>query len=404
MRKGNINSETFQYFNPDIRIAGVGLGPFGLVNYRHLAGLGYTIKAYDKDENIIKHMQKTGKHPYHFQQIRVSDRLDPVNTLEEAVDGADLVIMAVDSQNLRKAATAMKGKLKNGAVLLNLAKGLELGENNAEGKAKPLSDVVKESIEEENFSEGHNFHLAAGQGGVFAVDLAVGANVYMTMASKNIAIANDLSKIFRSERYHTQPWNDIRGVELAGAIKNVIAIGMGMGDEIRRRHSTFLRVELKDLPYAGLFNNRFKIEHSSLCGMISAYMNEMTELAVQLGAKRETFSIGVYACGGDLMTTCFSNESRNVRFGRRVVSESKKEHGLVPIEIYEEMKRKRETVEGFPATKAFYDMVHDLHKNNGKNEATAMRCALIRQSYKILFENKNPEKGIECLARYASLI
>jgi glycerol-3-phosphate dehydrogenase (NAD(P)+) len=407
MRKDNISPKTFQYFNPDIKIAGVGLGPFGLVNYKHLTELGYSVKAYDKDENIVKHIQKTGRHPYHFQHIHVSDKLEPVNTLEEAVDGADLVILAVDSQNLRKAATAMKGKLKHGAVLLNLAKGLELGESNTTGKAKPLSDVEKESLEEKNFSEGSNFHLAAGQGGVFAVDLAVGANVYMTMASRNTAIANDLSKIFRSERYHTQPWDDVRGVELAGAIKNVIAIGKGMGDEIRKIHSTFFGIKLKYLPFERLLNrknDRFQIEHSSLCGSISAYMNEMTDLAVELGAKRETFSMGVYACGGDLMTTCFSDESRNVRFGRRIVSESKKSSGLTPGEIYEEMRRKRKTVEGFPATKAFYEIAHSMYKSNGKKEAKPRRYALVDQTYKVLFENKDPEKSIECLARYASLI
>jgi glycerol-3-phosphate dehydrogenase (NAD(P)+) len=407
MRSKDITKDSFNYLTPDIKIAGIGLGPFGLANYKHLSQMGYKIKAYDKDKNIIKHMQKTGKHPYHFRNLHAGERVNPVSSLEEAVSGAELIILAVDSQNVRSAVRNMKEYIKPGAVILNLAKGLELGEKNNTGKAKFLSEVEKEELGQNSLSESDGFHLAAGAGGVFAVDLMFEANTYMTMASSNIRIANDLSKLFRSKKYHTQACDDIRGVELAGAIKNVIAIEKGIGDEIRKKYSTFMGVELRHLPFAELLaekNNRFKIEHSSLCGFISAYMNEMVDLAVELGAKRETFSIGTYACGGDMMTTCFSDESRNIQFGRMIAKESRKRNGKTPEEIYLEMKKNRKTVEGFPATKAFYEMAEEINRMRAARGDSKRVYALIDQSYKVLFKNKDPEKGIECLARYASLI
>jgi glycerol-3-phosphate dehydrogenase (NAD(P)+) len=389
----------YRYFRPDLNIACVGLGPFGLANCKHLTEEGYSIKAYDSDSDVIEHLRKTGRHP-RFKHVKLSERLCPVASIDEAVSDADLVIMAVDSQRFRGAVMPMKGKLKDGVVILNLAKGLEIGEGDR--KSMILSDVARDVLEEANFTEGNNYYLAAGGGGVFAKELIAGANVYMTMASKNPAVANDISTIFNSSRYHADPWHDIRGVELAGAMKNVIAIAKGIGDGIIAKNSIVMGIDLKNLPpeLVDRKKKRFQIEHSSLCGMMSAYMNEMTYLAIQLGAKKETFSIGVQACGGDIMTTCFSNDSRNLEFGRRIVSEREKH---TPLQIYEEMRsdRERKTVEGFPATKAFYMMVDDL--NEGKENSKKIPFMLISETYRVLFEKRDPEESIRFLAKCDSM-
>jgi|GEM_PF-1503022 len=375
MRKEQITDKTLKYFSPDIKIAVVGAGPFGYMNSRHLGELGFEHFLYDIDKKIITGLQHEGKHPYHFRQLRMNKNVRPTADLEEAVHDADLVVMAVSSQFVRNAARDIAQYLKKYAVILDLAKGLELGENNAEGKAKVLSEVIREEINEKGLADGLNCHIAAAGGGMFASDMARGGEVYITMASGNANVAEDLCNIFKAHDYYTQPWHDRTGVELIGAIKNVKAISDGIGRELRKTLS-------------------------SRAGFLSAYSREMKEMVCLLGGKPETFDIGVYACGGDVMATCMGNKSRNLEFGRRLVRGRKE--GKSPAGVYEEMRTERKTVEGYAATKAFHNIVKDpdMKIKMGGNSAV---FPLLTQTYRILYENKDPRTAIECLRRYAGM-
>jgi len=360
MKKENLKHAKLEHLDhQNLEIAVIGAGEFGYAMADYIAKLGYEPRLYDKDKKIMEGLTRKRRNPKHFTNIILNQNITPEPDLEKAVQDASLIIVAVPSKYVREAARQIKPCMQDNTVILSLAKGLEAIDNT---EARTPTQAITEEL------QGKEYALAVLSGGMLAKEFIKGQDdFYATIASQNNKVAKDLKEILRSQNFHLDTWDDPIGVELAGAFKNVVAITAGMGHALGKAHS-------------------------SICGFISAYSKEMEEIAIKLGAqRRETYSIKVQACGGDLMTTCFG-QSRNRGYGIRIV-EGRKE-GLTPKDVLEEMRKENKTVEGYETTRAFYQ----------QSQSLGLKSPLITQNYKVLYENKDPEQAIETLKRLAGRI
>jgi glycerol-3-phosphate dehydrogenase (NAD(P)+) len=334
------------------KVAVIGAGMFGFPMANYMAELGMPVYLFDVDNGVISELAEKRKHPYHFSFLELNDSVNASSCLEETVRGADIIITAVTSQQLRNAARSFKPYLEKRAIVLNLAKGLELGSN------KRLSEVLEEEL-----CEIENCRIAALSGGMIAEEFAKKEPLFANIASKRFKTSVFLEKILTSGTFFPQASHDLVGVELAGPLKNILAIAYGIGETLEYGPST-------------------------LAGFLAVYSREVKKLAVKLGASEETFSASSQAWTGDLYATC-NGKSRNKEFGRLIGL------GNDPEAMLERMRAEHKSVEGYSSTKAFYDIIID-------NGFEISKFPIICETYSVLYEGKKPKDAINYLIRIAS--
>lgn len=243
----------------------------------------------------------------------------------------EMIFFVTPSFAVRKTAREMKGKIPNGAILVSAAKGIE------DGTFLRLSQIISEETGEERL-------VAAVSGPSHAEEVGRGIPTGLVAASKDKKVAHRVQDALMCPTLRVYTSSDIVGVELCGALKNVLAISAGMCDGL------------------GLGDN-------SIAMLMTRGIAEMAELGSRLGGRKETFAglAGV----GDLIVTCTSRHSRNRRAGVYIGQ------GLSPKEAMEKVGA---TVEGYYAAKA---AVHLADK-------TGTPMPICREAYKILYEGKNP--------------
>lgn len=198
----------------------------------------------------------------------------------------------------------------------------------------------------------YNFYFAALSGGMIAEEVTKKFPIAADIACHSIEIGELLKSLFSSNHFKLQVTDDVIGVEIASALKNVVAIGAGIFD---------------GLGY----------EASSKSAYISEMAREMKQLAIVLGAKEKTFEIGGHAWTGDLLTTCFG-QSRNRYFGEMIGK------GIPVKEALDILEKERKRSEGYLSTKSFY-LVAKEHNINAN---------ILKQLYDILFEGKDVKECI----------
>lgn len=244
----------------------------------------------DVDEKIIQGVKK-GSHPYFFTDITPPTNLIATSDIQTTVTQADILILAVPAQIVRKALTNIKDHLKPSTILLNTSKALEDNTN------KRLSQVIQEITPNP---------LVILSGGMIAADVANGWPVGAELASIDKTALNKVHELFLPTTVHVEMTSDIAGVEYAGSFKNVIAIGAGI--------------------ISGL-----NLGASSKALFIAQSLKELETLSTALGANIETFHTASNAWMGDLMTTCFGN-SRNHYFGELLSKEKTTKEALEILE------------------------------------------------------------------------
>jgi glycerol-3-phosphate dehydrogenase (NAD(P)+) len=193
--------------------------------------------------------------------------------------------------------------------------------------------------------------MAVLSGPTFAKEVGDGLPTAMTIAANNAEFASDLAVALSADNFRAYTSEDMIGVEVGGAVKNVLAIGAGMSDGLGFGANT--RVAL-----------------------INRGLVEMTRLGVALGAKQETF-MGL-ACMGDLVLTCTDNLSRNRRMGLALAS------GMSIEEAKEEI---QQVVEGVMAAEAVNEVAQKL----------AIEMPICHQIYRIIYEGAEPREAVEAL-------
>jgi len=202
----------------------------------------------------------------------------PTTNLAEAVQSAEMVVGVVPSQHCRAIFSTASPHLSDGIILVSATKGLE---NNS---LLRMTEVIRESTH----ANERQLKVAALSGPSFALEVARGDPTAVTAASDSAEVSAAVQTTFTDSRFRVYTSNDVIGVELGGALKNVIAIAAGVCDGL------------------GLGNN-------SIAALITRGLAEMTRLVVACGGRAETMS-GLAGLG-DLVLTCTGGLSRNRSVG-----------------------------------------------------------------------------------------
>jgi len=250
------------------------------------------------------------------------------------LDGAELVVFVVPSQTVRQNARNISKLVKGNEIFACFSKGIE------DGTGKRMSQVITEEI--------NGAVAVAMSGPCHAEELGKGIPSAYVAACEDVRYAEFCQDIFMNKvfRIYTNP--DLVGVELGGAIKNVIALCAGISDGLGYGDNT-------------------------KAALMTRGLTEMTRLGVALGAKKQTFA-GLAGIG-DLIVTCTSMHSRNRRAGMLIGQ------GKTLNETLDEVKM---VVEGVTTTKATYGLAKNMD----------ISMPITTEAYKILFEDKNARNAV----------
>jgi glycerol-3-phosphate dehydrogenase (NAD(P)+) len=223
---------------------------------------------------IIENLRNTG---YLGNDFDLSESLRATTDFAEAARSADVVVMGVPSHGFRGVLTELAAELRPWVPVVSLVKGLEQGTN------MRMSQIVDEVL------PGHPAGILAGPN--IAREVAEGYAAAAVLAMPDQHLAAQLAQLFRTRRFRVYTTDDVVGVEMAGALKNVYAIAVGMGYSLGIGENTRAMV-------------------------IARSVREMSKLGEAMGGHRDTFS-GM-AGMGDLIVTCTSQRSRNRHVGEQL--------------------------------------------------------------------------------------
>jgi glycerol-3-phosphate dehydrogenase (NAD(P)+) len=308
---------------PDVTI--IGNTSWGNTLSTLLSDKGATVRLWTRSEGEADELNRRG-HGY-----------SSTSHIEEALDGADLVIWAVPSQRLRQNVNQVKKYLTNSMLLMSAVKGLEVD------SGKRMSQVLAEEV-----APPLSQQICVVSGPNLAKEISRGLPAASIIAAHDIALAERARKVVESPQFLLSTSDDVVGVELGGALKNIIALGAGMIDGL------------------GLGDN-------AKGAFIAWGWAEVVSLGVTLGASAGTF-YGLAGLG-DLIATCSSTLSRNHYVGYELAK------GRSLPEISASMPN---VAEGVATTMA----AHQLARNEG------LELPIINLTHGILFEGLSPSRAL----------
>lgn len=256
------------------KIAVIGAGSWGTALAISLANAGHRVSMWTRKPEHAEAMKADGQNKKYLPEIAFPETLTVADGMEDAIAGADLVMFSTPAQGFRGVLHQALPYLTSNMVLVNVAKGIE------QKSLKRLSEIVEEAI------PGVNYVVLSGPSHAEEVGKLMPTTI--VAAAKDLELAEYVQDIFMTDVLRIYTNTDVVGVELGGALKNIIALGAGISDGM------------------GFGDN-------AKAALMTRGMTEMSRLGVALGAKEETFA-GLTGMG-DLIVTCTSMHSRNRRCG-----------------------------------------------------------------------------------------
>ncbi len=253
----------------------LGAGSWGTALAVLLAANGRYTVLWTRDAAQAAAMARDRRNPRYLSDISLPDLLQPTADLRAALLATEDVLVAVPAAGFRALLVELAGHLLPGARLAWASKGLE------PGSGRLLHEVAAEVL-------GPRRPLAVISGPTFAREVALGLPTAVTVASRDGGFAADLAARLHNPRFRAYTSDDVIGVELGGAVKNVLAIAAGIADGL------------------GLGAN-------TRAALVTRGLAELMRLGVAMGGQRETF-MGLAGLG-DLVLTCTDDQSRNRRIG-----------------------------------------------------------------------------------------
>lgn len=256
-------------------IAVLGAGSFGTALAVHLARRGSPTLLWGRDAARMAAMQASRENTQYLPGCAFPVKLEALSDLHAAVTGAEDLLVSTPSHALRETLNTIKPWLRPGQGIACACKGLE------PGTGKLVHEVIEDAV-------GTAHPLAVISGPTFAKELGIGLPTAVTIASRDEAFAEKLAGLFHGDGFRAYTADDLPGVEIGGAAKNVMAIGVGIADGLNLGANT-------------------------RAAIITRGLAEIMRLGEALGAKPETL-MGLSGMG-DLVLTCTDNQSRNRRMG-----------------------------------------------------------------------------------------
>ncbi len=321
----------------NIKCAVIGAGSWGTTLAHLLAGKGYetTLWAYETD--LVARMGTSRENDLYLPGIELAEGLKFSSDLAGSVAGVDMVLLVCPSQVMRSVVNGLLDHLEPGVLLVSAAKGIE------NDSLKLMSELLEELLPVEI-----NKRLGFLSGPSFAREVAQQIPTAVVAAATDLSVAEEIQKIFTTDYFRVYTHDDIIGVELGGAMKNVIALAAGVSDGLG-------------------------FGYNSRAALITRGLAEMTRLGIALGGAAPTFA-GLSGMG-DLVLTCTGDLSRN----RGVGIELGKGKKLAEI-----MAGMNMVAEGVKTTLSAYQLAHKI----------GVETPIIEQMYQILYADKDPRQAV----------
>ena len=256
-------------------IAILGAGGWGTALAVHLARLGHDARLWGRDASLVADMDARRANAVYLPDVSFPDGLRVTADLEEALRSSALVVTAVPSHGTREILKRAAPHVPDGAVIVSATKGLE------QDSLFRMSEVIAQEL-------GSRVRVAVVSGPSFAAEVARRLPTAVSVASADAAVVAHVQAEFRAPYLRLYGTDDVLGVEIGGALKNVIAIAAGVVEGLG-------------------------LGHNALAGLITRGLAEISRLACSAGAKRETLA-GLTGLG-DLVLTCTGTLSRNRHVG-----------------------------------------------------------------------------------------
>jgi glycerol-3-phosphate dehydrogenase (NAD(P)+) len=316
----------------------IGAGSWGTSLSILLEANNHKVKVYSHSQEEVDEINSTRINSSKLPGIKISKNIFFTNVLEEALENSEIIVLVVPSQAIREVSKQINNILKRRNItIVCCSKGFE----NSTGKL--LSEVIKEEIPECN--------ICILTGPSHAEEVALNIPTAVVSASNDIDVAEEIQQIFMNEVFRVYTSTDVIGVEVAGAMKNIIALCAGISDGLGYGDNT-------------------------KAALMTRGIAEISRLGVAMGAGHQTF-LGLAGIG-DLIVTCTSNHSRNRRAGMLIGK------GLSLKDALEQVKM---VVEGAEAAK----VINDLSKKWN------VEMPISTEAFLVLYENKSPREAVRDL-------
>lgn len=278
------------------RIGVLGSGSWGTALAVHLAHTGHDVRLWARDPDLAASMAALRQNRTYLPDILLPPALSPTASLDAALEDAQFVVVAVPSHGVRDVSRAASAFVPPGCAIVSATKGLEAG------SLLRMSQVLRQELPDAG-------EIVVLSGPSFASELARSFPTAIVAAGESPAVVESVMAHFRSPALRLYGSGDVVGVELGGALKNIIAIAAGVVEGLG-------------------------LGHNALAALITRGLAELSRLAVAAGAQRDTLS-GLAGLG-DLVLTCTGDLSRNRRVGLALAGGESLEHILASTKMVAE--------------------------------------------------------------------
>ena len=316
------------------KISIIGAGSWGTALARLLAVNGHDVVMWSIVEDEIRMLQENHEHLTKLPGVKLPDDIVFTTDMECAVKGKDILVLAVPSPYTRSTSKTMAPYVEDGQIIVSVAKGIE------ESTLKVLADVIKEEIPQAD--------VAVLCGPSHAEEVGRGIPTTVVAGAKTRKTAEYIQNVFMNKVFRVYTSPDMMGMELGGALKNVIALAAGIADGL------------------GCGDN-------TKAALITRGIAEMSRLGVAMGGHIETFN-GLTGIG-DLIVTCASRHSRNRKAGYLIGQ------GKTMQEAMDEVKM---VVEGVYSAKAAKILAEKYH----------IDMPIVEEVNQVLFEGKSAKEAM----------
>lgn len=316
------------------QITVLGAGSWGTALARTFALNGNRVVLWGRDKNQMNEMRTSGINSKYLNEVVLPKNIEYSYSIQDAVRNAGVIVLAVSSQANRGILEQIRENVSKEAILVNVSKGLEKETN------QRASEICRDLL------PNNPFVVLSGPS--HAEEVALSIPTTLVAASESKSAMEYIQNILSNEFMRVYTNTDVLGVELGGALKNVIALGIGIIDGLGYGDNT-------------------------KAAMMTRGMTEIVRLGVALGAQEETF-FGLTGMG-DLIVTCTSVHSRNRRAGV-LIGQGKK-----PDEINNDIQM---VVEGITSTQIAYRLSQKMD----------IEMPIVHKMFEVLYDKKDPKDAI----------
>ncbi|XJZ26056.1 NAD(P)H-dependent glycerol-3-phosphate dehydrogenase [Bacillota bacterium Lsc_1132] len=322
------------------KIAVIGAGSWGTALAMVLADNGHEVRLWSHNENQVDEMNRHHTNKKYLPGISLPESIVGYASLSEALSGVETIILAVPTKAIREVATKIRSVQKKPLTIVHVSKGIE------PDTLLRISEMIKQELPNEIVKD-----VVVLSGPSHAEEVSLRHPTTVTVSSENMAAAERVQDLFINQNFRVYTNPDIIGVEIGGALKNIIALAAGITDGL------------------GYGDN-------AKAALITRGLAEIARLGTKMGANPLTFS-GLTGIG-DLIVTCTSVHSRNWRAGHLLGK------GQTLDEVLENMGM---VVEGVRTTKAAFQLA----------EKYQVSMPITSALYHVLFNHAKPKDAVDAL-------